>query len=70
VKDDNDYLGRPVRLSDFLTIISGFFLNLASSIEALASDLHQLSIYHLNQKSQEQKIWQEFTQDLEKLKEE
>jgi len=68
VKDNN--INRPVRLSDYLVIISGFFLNLTSVIEALADDLHQLAIYYSTQKSQEEKVWQEFSQDLETLKEE
>ena len=63
-------LTRPVRPSDFLIIISGFFLNLTSIIEALADDLHQLALYHSNQKSNESMVWQEFSQDLETLKEE
>ena len=69
MKDDNS-LNRPVRLSDYLVIVSGFFLNLTSVFEALADDLHQLAIYHSNQKTQEGKIWQNFSQDLETLKEE
>ena len=38
-------------------------------IEALADDLHQLAIYHSNQKTYETKVWQDFAQDLETLKE-
>lgn len=67
-KDNN--LNRPVRLSDYFVIVSGFFLNLTSVIEALADDLHQLAIYHSNQKTYETKVWQDFAQDLETLKEE
>ncbi len=67
---NDDFLNRPVRLSDYLVIVSGFFLNLTSVIEALADDLHQLAIYHTNQKAQETRVWQEFTQDLETLREE
>jgi hypothetical protein len=69
VNQDNN-LNRPVRLSDYLVIVSGFFLNLTSVIEALAEDLHQLAIYHSNQKTYETKVWQDFAQDLETLKEE
>jgi len=68
VSNDNN-INRPVRLSDYLVIISGFFLNLISVIEALADDLHQLAVYNSTQKSQEEKIWQQFSQDLETLKE-
>ena len=66
-KDSN--LNRPVRLSDYLVIVSGFFLNLTSVVEALADDLHQLAIYNSTQKSQEEKVWQQFSQELETLKE-
>jgi hypothetical protein len=69
VNQDNN-LNRPVRLSDYLVIVSGFFLNLTSVVEALADDLHQLAIYHSNQKTYETKVWQDFAQDLETLKEE
>jgi len=69
VNQDNN-LNRPVRLSDYLVIVSGFFLNLTSVIEALADDLHQLAVYHSNQKTYETKVWQDFAQDLETLKEE
>ena len=68
MNNDNN-LNRPVRMSDYLVIVSGFFLNLTSVIEALADDLHQLAIYNSTQKSQEEKIWQQFSQDLETLKE-
>lgn len=67
--DQDNNLQRPVRSSDFFVIISGFFLNLIATLETLAEDLHQLSIYHSTQKSQEAKVWQEFTQNLETLKE-
>ena len=67
---NNDFPNRPVRLSDYLVIVSGFFLNLTSVFEALADDLHQLAIYHTNQKTYETKVWQDFAQDLETLKEE
>ena len=69
MNNDNN-LNRPVRMSDYLVIVSGFFLNLTSVIEALADDLHQLAIYHSNQKTYETKVWQDFAQDLETLKEE
>jgi hypothetical protein len=69
VKNDNLF-NRPVRLSDYFVIISGFFLNLTSVVEALADDLHQLAIYNNNQKAHETRIWQEFSQDLETLREE
>ena len=67
---DDDFLNRPVRSSDYFVIITGFVLNIASAIDALAEDFHQLSVYHSNQKTYETKVWQDFAQDLETLKEE
>jgi hypothetical protein len=68
VNNDNN-LNRPVRTSDYFVIATGFVLNIASAIDALADDLHQLAVYHSNQKSQEDKVWQKFSQDLETIKE-
>ena len=68
MNNDNN-LNRPVRSSDYFVIITGFVLNIASAIDALAEDFHQLAVYHSNQKSQEDKVWQKFSQDLETLKE-
>jgi hypothetical protein len=68
VKQDEN-INRPVRSSDFFVIISGFFLNLIATLETLADDLHQLAVYHSTQKSQEARVWSEFTQNLETLKE-
>ena len=45
MNNDNN-LNRPVRLSDYLVIASGFFLNLVSVVEALADDMQQLAIYN------------------------
>ena len=41
-----------------------------SKTRGIADDLHQLAIYNSTQKSQEEKVWQQFSQDLETLKEE
>ena len=68
MNNDNN-LNRPVRTSDYFVIATGFVLNIASAIDALAEDFHQLAVYHSNQKSQEDKVWQKFSQDLETLKE-
>jgi hypothetical protein len=65
----DDDLQRPVRSSDFLVVVTGFALNLISAFEALAEDLHNMSIYNSQQKSQEAKVWQQFAQDLETIKE-
>jgi hypothetical protein len=44
--------------------------NLTQTVEAFASELYELSIYHANQKSATIKVWEEFSQDLETIQEE
>jgi hypothetical protein len=65
-----DKLPRPVRPTDFLVIFTGFMYNLTQTVEAFASELYELSIYHANQKSATIKVWEEFSQDLETIQEE
>lgn len=67
--DSDDDLQRPIRSADFWVIISGFFVNLVSAFQALVDDIHHMSVYHSQQKNQEARVWQEFSQDLETLKE-
>lgn len=66
----NNNVPRPVRLSDFVVIFAGLFHNLVSTFEAFTSELFELSIYHSNQRSKQDRLWEEFSQDLETLTEE
>ena len=63
-------LPRPVRPTDFLVILTGFMYNLTQTVEAFASELYELSIYHANQKTKTMKAWEDMSQDLEKIQEE
>jgi hypothetical protein len=63
-------LPRPVRPTDFLVVLAGFMYNLTRTIESLASELYELSIYHANQKTATTQVWEEFSQDLETIQEE
>jgi hypothetical protein len=65
-----DKLPRPVRPTDFLVILTGFMYNLVQTVEAFASEIYELSIYHANQKTATNKVWEEFSQDLETIQEE
>jgi hypothetical protein len=65
-----DKVPRPVRPTDFLVILTGFMYNLTQTVEAFASEIYELSIYHANQKSATNKVWEEFSQDLETIQEE
>jgi hypothetical protein len=66
----NDKIPRPVRLSDFLVILTGFIHNLAQTVEAMTSELLELSVYHSNQKTKTIRAWEDMTADLETLGEE
>jgi len=68
--NSQDKLPRPVRPTDFLVILTGFLYNITQTVEAFASELYELSIYHANQKSATNKVWEEFSQDLETIQEE
>lgn len=67
--NDNDRIPRPVRRTDFLVMIIGFFYNITQCFETLMSEIYELSIYHANQKTKVNKAWEDMAQDLEKLEE-
>jgi len=69
VLNNDDRVPRPVRLSDLGVIFIGLIHNIMGSIEAFTSELYELSIYHSNQRTRTQQVWEEFSQDLETLKE-
>jgi hypothetical protein len=69
VLNDNDRIPRPVRRTDFLVIVIGFFYNLTQSVETFMSEIYELSIYHANQKTKVNKAWEDMAQDLETLEE-
>lgn len=68
--NNQDKLPRPVRPTDFLVILTGFMYNLVQTVEAFASEIYELSIYHANQKTATNRVWEEFSQDIEKIQEE
>lgn len=65
--NDKDYVPRSVSLADFLVVASGFAHNIASSIHALTEDLMELAVYNANRKTTISKVWEDFTNDLEKM---
>ena len=67
--NNNDKIPRPVRRTDFLVIIIGFFYNLTQVVETFMSEVYELSIYHANQKTKVNKAWEDMAQDLETLEE-
>ena len=67
--NDNDKIPRPVRRTDFLVIIVGFFYNITQVFETFMSEVYELSIYHANHKTKVSKAWEDMAQDLETLEE-
>ena len=66
---DNDNVPRSVHLSDFLVVFAGLVHNIVRSFQAMTEELLELSIYHANRKSKINKVWEDFTYDLETLEE-
>jgi len=69
VLNDRDRVPRPVRPTDFLVVATGFLHNLTQVFEVLADELHELSVYHANQKTKTFKAWEDMANDLESLEE-
>jgi hypothetical protein len=69
VLNSNDKIPRPVRRTDFLVIIIGFFYNITQCFETFMSEIYELSIYHANHKTKVNKAWEDMAQDLETLEE-
>ena len=64
-----DKVPRPVRLTDGLVIFTEFIFNICQVVTGLAESIMELSIYHSNRETKVNKIWDEFSQDLESIQE-
>jgi hypothetical protein len=67
VDDERDYVPRSITLSDFLVVISGFAVNIIRAVEMLASEILDLAVYNANRRTKVSRVWEQFTQDLEKM---
>ncbi len=65
--DERDYVPRSITLSDFLVVLSGFAVNIIRAVEMLASEILDLAVYNANRKTKVSRVWEQFTQDLEKM---
>ena len=65
----NNKVRRPIRPSDFVVILAETAYNLSQVATGLFESLYELSIYHSNQKTETNQIWEQMTQDLETLEE-
>lgn len=67
--DDEKFIPRSVRLSDFMVVFSSFIYNLAQTFTVLTEELNEIAIYHAKRKVQESQVWEQFTNDLETIPE-
>jgi hypothetical protein len=65
-----DNVPRPVHSADLLVVIIGFINNVIQSLGVFTEELLELSVYNANRTSKVNKVWEDFTSDLEKIQEE
>lgn len=64
-----DKVPRPVRPTDALVIFTEFIFNICQVVTSFAESIMELSIYHSNRETKVNKIWDDFSQDLESIQE-
>jgi hypothetical protein len=69
VENKND-VPRPVHSADFLVALSGLVHNIASSVQTFTEELMEIAIYNANRNSKVNKVWEQFSNDLETIEEE
>lgn len=67
MKKDEDYVPRSITLPDVLVVIAGFVHNLTAAFHMLTDELLELATYNAIRKTQVNKAWESFAQDLEKM---
>ena len=60
---------RPVRPADLLVIFAELAYNMMQVFTGLAESLMELSIYNANRKTELNKVWEDFANDLETIQE-
>jgi hypothetical protein len=64
---DSDDVPRSVTPADFGVIVASLVHNIASSVHAFTDDVLQIATYHATRKSIVSQVWEQFTNDLEKM---
>ena len=67
MKKHNDDIPRSIQFSDFILVFAGFFHNLVSALHTLTDELLELATYNAIRDNHVKKVWQDFTEDLEKM---
>ena len=60
---------RPVRFADFLVMLAEFNFNIMQSVTGLAESILELSVYNANRETELNKVWEDFSTDLETIQE-
>ena len=64
---NSDEVPRSVTPADILVVFSALAHNIASSIHAFTEDLMEIAIYNATRKTKVNAVWEQFTNDLEKM---
>jgi len=67
--DNNNKVPRSVHFADFLVIFAGLLHNILSAIQAFTEELMEVAVYNANRNSEVSKVWEQFSNDLEKIEE-
>ena len=67
--DNNSKVPRSVHFADFLVIFAGLLHNILSAIQAFTEELMEIAVYNANRNSEVSKVWEKFSNDLEKIEE-
>ena len=60
---------RPVRFADFLVMLAEFNFKIMQSVTGLAESILELSVYNANRETELNKVWEDFSTDLETIQE-
>jgi hypothetical protein len=69
VDDKEIKVPRSVHFADFLVIFAGLLHNILSAIQAFTEELMEIAVYNANRNSEVSKVWEKFSNDLEKIEE-
>ena len=63
----DDYVPRSIRRADFFVVFAGLFHNIISALHAFSEEILEVATYNAIRQTQVNKVWESFTQDLEKM---
>jgi hypothetical protein len=67
--DDNIDVPRSANFADFLVVLAGLFNNSVRAFEVFTEEMLELAIYNANRNTKINKVWEQFSNDLEKIQE-